>query len=252
MKKIIFPLLWFASATSIGQQNLDGAFKVEKAKYANESMNTDSITVIKIFKDGYWIGAFFSGSPWWFDGCGGGTYRISKGKYIETVHFWSWDSTAAGSVITFNYKLEKDKYTQEGKINSAKYKDYSIEEEYQRISSSEPLKNNSLEGAWVMEAGQWGKEKLGEGEYKNVMVRKIFAYPRFAFAYFDMTKKRFIGAGGGTYQYDGKTLTEKIEYWSWGTPDHPVSEFKIAMLSENKFSQSGWDNGLSETWKKLH
>jgi hypothetical protein len=251
MKKIIYPALWFISIAAFGQQSLNGAFKAGKAKYGNESMNTDSLTIIKIFKDGYWIAAFFSRSPVWFDGSCGGTYTTANGKYIETVNFYSWDSTAVGSVFTFNYSLDKNKYTQDGKMNSDKYKDYPIKEEYNKITSIEHLKNSSLEGAWVMQVGQWGKDKLGEGEYQNVIVRKIFSYPRFAFAYFDTVGKRFVGAGGGTYQFDGKTLIEKVEYWSWGTPDHPLGKFEIAMQSKGKFEQTGWNNGLAETWKKL-
>jgi len=118
------------------------------------------------------------------------------------------------------------------------------------IATTEPLKDRSLEGVWSLQSARWGTSVFGEGKYKDVTVVKMYSYPRFSFAYFNEKTNTFVGAGGGTYQFDGKTLTEKIEYWSWGTPKYPLSVFKVQFSGEH-YTQEGWDNGLLETWKKI-
>jgi hypothetical protein len=114
----------------------------------------------------------------------------------------------------------------------------------------EPLKNAMLEGSWEMQTGEWGASKLGEGKYKDVTVIKMYAYPHFSFAYYNSKTNTFVGAGGGTYQFDGTTLTEKIEYWSWGTPKFPLSVFKV-QINATEYTQEGWQNGLRETWRRI-
>ncbi len=239
-----FPAFMFAQVP-------DGAFRVVESQYGNNPLQkgTGFQTILKIFKNGYWIAAFFGDPQRPFYGSGGGTFEIKDGKYVETLNFYSWDSTAVGNVYTFNYKLTNDSYTQEGYIDSEKYQHYLIKEKFEKLSAKKSLKNVSLEGVWLMQSGEWGTDKLGEGEYKDVSVVKIFSYPRFAFAYYNSKTKSFVGAGGGTYQFDGKTLTENIEYWSWGKPKFPISVFKIN-LTKNQFTQEGWENGLKEVWKK--
>lgn len=120
----------------------------------------------------------------------------------------------------------------------------------ENTTALEPLKNAMLEGSWVMQTGEWGAAKLGEGEYQDVTAVKLYAYPRFSFGYYNHKTKKFVGAGGGTYQFDGTTLTEKIEYWSWGTPRFPLSIFKVKITAD-EFTQEGWENGLRETWRRL-
>jgi hypothetical protein len=249
-KIIILPAILMFFAATAQEKKLNGAYAITKAFYGNEKEQHDigKTTIVKIFEDGYWIGAFFNKTEKTFDGSCGGTYTVKDGKYIETINFYSWDSTAVGTTYTFNYQLNGNAYLQEGKINTRKYKDYLIKEEYNKIVPAEKLESNKLEGAWQMQTGQWGNDKLGEGVYKNVSVTKIYAYPRFAFSYYDIDGKKFVGAGGGTYEFDGTKLTENIEYWSWGKPEYPVSVFKVAFAADT-FTQQGWDSGLSETWK---
>ncbi len=232
----------------------EGPFKIVEAQYGEKAMTREEISkqsIIKIFKDGFWIAAFFGKPDQPFNGTGGGTFEIKNGKYVESLKFYSWDSTAVGEVYTFDYKLSGKNYWQEGKINSDKYKDFPIKEKFEKIPFKEKLEDASLEGVWQMQAGNWGSSKLGEGQYKDVSVIKVFAYPRFAFAYYNENTKGFTGAGGGTYQFDGKTLTEYIEYWSWGKPKYPKSVFEVT-ISNDSYTQAGWDNNLQESWKKSH
>ena len=252
MKKLWFALMtgFILTAQAVGQAP-DGPFRVVEYQYGDKpaSKGAGKQTVLKVFKDGYWIAAFFGDPKKPFNGSGGGTFEIKDGKYVEKLDFYSWDSTAVGDVYAFDYKLSADRYEQEGYIDSDKYKHYLIREKFEKLAAKEPLKNSSLEGVWHMESGEWGKSKLGIGEYKDVSVIKIFSYPRFAFAYYNPLTRSFVGAGGGTYQFDGKTLTENIEYWSWGKPAFPVSVFKTEIRGD-QYIQEGWENGLKEVWKK--
>ena len=46
----------------------------------------DSVTVIKVFKDGYWMSAWYADKHLGgkaFNGIGGGTYELKNGKYLE-------------------------------------------------------------------------------------------------------------------------------------------------------------------------
>lgn len=245
---IIFPALW-----SFAQVSLNGAYKIVHAQYGTDTAswsNHKDTKIIKIFKDGYWIGAFFGSPNKPFDGCGGGTYNTDNNKYIETLNFYSWDKTAAGKTFSFEYTLAGNTYTQRGKINSDRYKDYLIEEVFEKIGSPEGLKNNALEGVWQLENGQWPGIKTDEPKFKNLREIKIYCYPRFAWAQYDSTTSEFIGAGGGTYQFDGKNLVENIEYITYNVPLNTAYSLKIEMIGNEKFSQTDMNNS-KENWKRL-
>ncbi|QIP13428.1 hypothetical protein G8759_12710 [Spirosoma aureum] len=247
---------------------LNGAFRQTKNKYGSmtEWKTRDSVTVIKVFRDGYWFGAFYDDKrrdrydektagikP--FDGACGGTYELKNGKYIEKIGFYSWDSTAVGNVFSFDYKISDQHYEQFGVMNSEKYPNYPINEVAERIKSTEPLKNAGLEGVWFMKEGQWGgADRLGEGKYKNMQVVKIFSYPMVVYAYYNPITRRFDGAGGAMYQFDGKTLTETNEFWSWqadGKRKGNAETFKIS-LDNGRYVQQGWDGKLKEVFTKAN
>ncbi|GAA4414413.1 hypothetical protein GCM10023187_43870 [Nibrella viscosa] len=97
---------------------LNGAFRQVRYKYGAMTNwgSRDSVTVIKVFRDGYWLGAFYDDKRQSrydektagirsFNGACGGTYELKGGKYIETVNFYSWDSTAVGNTFAFDYKV---------------------------------------------------------------------------------------------------------------------------------------------------
>jgi hypothetical protein len=80
---------------------------------------------------------------------------------------------------------------------------------------------------------------------------KIYAYPRFAWAQYNAVTKQFMGAGGGTYQFDGNKLTENIEYITYDeVPLNKPYELDIVKTTDNKFQQTG-QNKFIETWKRL-
>lgn len=252
--KTYITLLLLSSVLTCGAQTPDGAFKITGAQYGDTAMTKEAITkqtIIKLFKDGYWIAAFFGDPARPFYGSGGGTFKIENGRYVEKLDFYSWDSTAVGKVYTFDYKLTPTAYHQEGRINSDQYKNYIIKEDFEKITAAEPLKNAGLEGAWQLKQADWGTAKFGEGTYAGMAGIKIYAYPRFAWAYYNPTTKHFESAGGGTYQFDGTTLTEKLEYWSYGPLPQKSNPIKITMPDKEGYQQQSADVG-TEHWQRLN
>lgn len=260
----LLPALAFESDEPVSK--LNGAFRQTKNKFGamTEWQTRDSVTVVKVFRDGYWLGAFYDdkrrGSydelntgPRSFNGAGGGTYELKNGKYVETIGFYSWDSTAVGKVFAFDYKISTTQYEQAGVINSEKYQNYPINEVAERIMTTEPLRNNALEGVWFMQEGYWGGiGRFGEGKYKDFRVVKIFSYPMVVYAYFNPKTRQFDGAGGARYQFDGKVLTETNEFWSWqadGKRKGNVEKFKLS-VQNGQFVQEGWSGKLREVWAK--
>ena len=254
----LLTLIFLAFSADEPVNKLNGAYRQVKRKYG--SMTTwqtrDSVTVVKVFKDGYWMAAFYDDKRpgrLAFDGACGGTYELRNGKYIEKVSFYSWDSTAVGNKFTFDYKVNSKTYEQYGMMNSDKYKNYPINEICERITTREPLKNKSLEGAWFMKEGYWGgAHRFGEGVYKTSEVIKIFSYPMVVYAYYDLATHAFQGAGGAMYQFDGDTLTETNEFWSWqkdGKRKGFVGKHKIS-LENGQLIQQGWEGKLREVFAK--
>lgn len=253
MKKTLFPLLavllfnGFAAA-----QKPDGAFRFIGGQHGDNTIAQQDLQkqhVIKIFKDGYWMAAYFGNPEKPFNGVGGGTYTAVNGKYTEKLDYYSWDSTAVGDTYTFDFSVTGDNYFQNGKMDSEKYPDYTIREEFAKIKSSLPLQNTSLEGAWLLQKVTWTPDGKDAKTFDQV---KIYAYPRFAWAQFDRKNKKFIGAGGGTYQYDGKKLVERIEYITY--PLALGTEYEINVTNEGPetMRQESQQGVMKEWWKKVN
>lgn len=252
---LLFSLLALRADEPVSK--LNGAFRQTKNKYGTmtEWRNLDSVTIIKVFRDGYWLAAYYDDKRRnhnSFNGACGGTYELKNGKYVETVGYYSWDSTAVGKVYSFDYDISPTQYGQYGKMNSDKYKDYPINEVCERMTATEPLKNNGLEGVWFMQEANWGASKFGEGRYKDYQVVKIFSYPMVVYAYYNPKTRHFDGAGGARYQFDGQTLTETNEFWSWqanGARKGKAETFRVT-LKNGQYEQAGWEGGLREVFAK--
>lgn len=250
MKKLAVLLLLIISA-SVSAQIPEGAFKITAAQYGDKISTPEELMsrqIIKIFKDGYWISTFFGDPQKPFSGSGGGTFTTANGKYIEKLLFYSWDSTAVGDVYHFDYRLEGNRYFQNGKMNSDKYPDHVIKEEFVKMKTDIPLKNNSLEGAWILQSATWDSKNAYDQPIEQI---KIYAYPRFAWAQYNSNTKQFIGAGGGTYQFDGKNVTEHIEYITYnGIALSTDVNVEVKKSPDGTMQQTTWQGRMVETWKK--
>lgn len=258
MKKVCF--LFFLGIVSAFMADepvskLNGAYRQVRYKFGNMTtwQNRDSVTVIKVFKDGYWFAGWYADKRRGtkaFNGVGGGTYELKNGKYHEKIAYYSWDSTAVGKVLAMNYQVDQKAFKQTGFLNSEKYKNYEVSEVDERIQPKVPLKNRDLEGVWLMQEGTWGNTSLGKGKYKDIKVVKIFSYPLVVYAYYNPKTGQFNGAGAGKYQYDGNVLTETNEFFSWDMAQTGVkNNFKITKQGDT-YIQEGWKGTLREVFAK--
>jgi hypothetical protein len=55
-----------------------------------------------------------------FSGTGGGTYTAEKGKYTETIEFFSRDSSRVGASLGFDYEVKDGKWHHSGKSSTGK------------------------------------------------------------------------------------------------------------------------------------
>ncbi len=222
-----------------------GAYQLLAAQYGEPHPITAEergFKSYKIFMDGYWLGVAGKrggGKP---EYANGGTYTFENGKYHEFIDFASWDSTLAGADILFDYSAEGAFYHQTGAFPNGDV----IDEVQLRVSPSEDLKDDRLEGAWLLERATWGDLRFDPEKNAGEVVVKIYAYPVMAYGFWNKKTGSFIGAGVGRYQFDGKILTEKIEFSTW---DEPGTQFSINVsMGENTYEQH-WQ-GNTEKWRK--
>ncbi|MCF0060615.1 hypothetical protein MUK70_15330 [Dyadobacter chenwenxiniae] len=262
MKKLLVPfcLLLLAGFTAFRPvSKVDGVFIRSAYKFGDmkDWGKDDSLTVIKVLRDGFWMVAYYDDNRKGrasFNGLAGGTYEIANGKYVEHISFYSWDSTAAGKTFEFDFEVGDQSFEQHGKINSDKYKNYPIHEKFKRLQADTPLEDKRLEGIWKMTRGEWGeKGRFGEGIYKNMTTIKIYSYPIAIYAYYNEATKSFQGGGGVRYNFNGETLTETNEFWSWkpdGSRKGLLQTHQIT-FDKNKVTQKGWEGKLHEEYEKL-
>lgn len=256
MKKLLIVFVLFSNVAFMSDESvssLNGAYKMSKMKYGNDKnwATADERLSIKVFKDGYWFSGALKKGNAELGGLCGGTYDLKNGKYNEHIDFYSWDSTAVGTTVTMEYKISPKEFQQFGKMNSAKYPNYDIDEIRERVIAAEPLKNNGLEGVWSMQEGYWGgTSRFGEGKYKGFTMVKIYAYPYAVYAYYDPTNKKFDGGGVCLYQFDGKVLTETNELWTWDMTRRGKVETHKISFQNGKLIQEGWDGKLREVFAK--
>jgi len=110
-----------------------------------------------------------------------------------------------------------------------------------------------LEGAWKLTSAKftYPDTVMEAGDYRPV---KILANGRFAFG--NQNTDSTLTAGGGTYEYDGQTYTENIEYFT--NPNNVGQSFKFDIrLEGNTWYHSGsipLDSGellLEEVWERV-
>jgi hypothetical protein len=225
---------------------VDGVFIRSDYKFGEMTdwAKDDSLKVVKVLRDGFWMVAYYDDTRKGhtsFDGLGGGTYKLVNGKYVEHISFYSWDSTAAGQKIEFDYEVNDQKYEQHGMINSDKYRNYPINEKFKRLNADAPLGNSSLEGVWVSKKGNTGDTHI-----------KIYSYPIAVDAVYNEQTKSFRGGSGAMYKFVGNTLTETSEFASShrdGSGKGSTLSYQIA-FEKNKMIQKASAGNVSEEFKK--
>ncbi|MGF1639166.1 MAG: hypothetical protein ACFCUU_18965 [Cyclobacteriaceae bacterium] len=197
---LIFALL-IGGVPVYSQQKIEGAWKlVEK-----DGKPFKDGQMVKVFADDYFMFGWHTADGA-FKAAGGGTASLQDKKYIETLDFFTLDSTRVRVPLEVNATLKGNKLTLKG---SGKKQEKN--EVWQKVDNS----SNELSGAWrfanrVDTDGNRG-ERRSPGPRETI---KILNGNRFQWAAFNYITKQFMGTGGGTYSLSDGKYTENIEFFS--------------------------------------
>jgi hypothetical protein len=239
------------TACSNKEQKLDGGYILVAAKYSDSTLSKAELPnykTIKLFKSGYWITVTtFSNPDIVIESAAGGTYVINDGKCIETVNFSSGDSTIIGKTFSFDYAVNNKKYFRKGKMKAFR-KEYSLDEEYDKITSDEALKDASLEGIWERTYGETNGHHDDDPDFYQF---QIYHYPCYAWAQYHVKGKDFIALGGGTYTFDSNKLIVHIEYISYWPIKMYTYQWDVTKFSADSLQMESSDKILREVWRKI-
>lgn len=114
---------------------LVGVWQVEEAAYGGHESDIAGRygKVLKIITPGHFYVAYFNPETGYFNGLGFGSWNAEEDRYTETIKAYSWDASAVGQTVTFNWRVEGDRFFQSGKIDTDQYKDYEIKEVSRRL-----------------------------------------------------------------------------------------------------------------------
>jgi len=247
MRKFLF-LSLFTVACNLKEPDLNGAYESVRVIQSDSLFSGSDI---KIFKNGFWISASFDESSLF--ACSGGIYKIGSGKCLQTIHFHSHDSAVIDKTDTLNYDSKGNKFwIEELRDNDNGPKQVGIKE-YIKITAAKSLKNSLLEGVWKLNGRQIGNVKNFDDmeDGANIVEVKIYTYPFVSWAQYNFKRKRFIGAGGGTYQFDGDTLTERYQYMTYPVPPGTELKHKITKISSTELQQKKFEGTFKENWNKM-
>lgn len=202
-------LVFFFSACGIGSRGPNGAFEATGQIKPAGVRRPEALHLIKIFKNGYWMAAVFGDGYQAVYNIAGGVYSVKQGVLLARVDYSAGDTSAIGKIYDFKYSMD-DGFLHE---STDKQLPPGLSDLYQNLYSPihgrESLRRSFLEGVWKIRDGQVGYTRNGD------QYLKIYAYPRYAWVHYNLRQKRFIAAGGGTYQLNGDTLTEKVDYTTY-------------------------------------
>lgn len=233
---------------------LEGAWKLKKAKWGNmEDFREETRTIIKMYTQGHFF--FIYDKEGEFNGAGGGTYTSTENTFTETISYFSWDSTAAGTAQTFNFEIVDGVLHQHGILNSEKYQNYTIDEYYERVEDTGA--DNPLVGVWEATKVKYSDSKDNPPN-NNLRLIKAITPTHFYAVTYHAKSGVFDNATFGTYSYQKNKLAETILTTSRDQEAMGQTfDFKVKM-AENGFRQKGKVNTpkypnfkIMETYSRL-
>lgn len=222
MEKLLFSFLLLPIACSVREQKLGGAYEVVSESTDSSTLDKDRVYTVALFKNGCWITTSFTQTS--IIKCSGGYYNIRNKYCVQTVNFNSIDTFTIGKEYRHDYNSD-EKYLIANFAGISANKVQNEKDLFKKVSTSDPLENASLEGAWMMKSGQGGYNT------NNDDVIRIFSYPYFVRTIYSLKEKRFNNVYGGTYQFDGKVLIEKVEYSNYQIPPGSTIEWIVKKLN---------------------
>ncbi len=103
-----------------GQGDLAGAWRITDRMRNGQmtAMRQGARKTIKMITGSRFQWAAFNPETKQFSGTGGGTINLKDGKYSEHIEFFSRNSDRVGADLTFNYKVEGNKWDHSGKSST--------------------------------------------------------------------------------------------------------------------------------------
>ena len=247
MKQLLFILLLAGLGISFSNKTpqpksspLEGTWKLVAAKgYEPESTHA-GIVIYKIFTGKQVHFVYYNEKTGEFRGAGGGTYTLEGDTFQEKLEYFSWDSTAVGTVQAYHFKINGNRLTQSGTLNSKQYQNYEVEEVYERVEDgiSSTKSKHPLIGVWAIESAQYGDNKPNIQETYGKVI-KIITPGFFYGVFFNPDTKHFNGITFGNWRAEGNQYIETVQVFSWDETMAKQEQPFTWEVKADKFYQRG-------------
>ena len=229
------------SSLGVNAQNLSGAWKL-----VNYNGKPFADECIKIYSDGYFMFAIYSGDGA-FVKAGGGNYKTNGSEYTEVLDFYTSDSTQVRKPLTYSFSLKNNELSL-----STKGQADVLKETWKKVDDV----SSALSGAWrfgarVNDEGVAGQRRGADSPRQTM---KILSGNYFQWAAFNSETKQCSGTGGGAYKLQENQYTETIRFFS-----RDNSRVGISLTFDCKIDGTDWyhkgkgttGNPVSEVWEKI-
>jgi len=240
---LLCPILTFSQSN----QDITGVWKVVSNSWNADTKQYADCEIIKFITDTRWATIFYWDHNGKFAGSGGGTYEWIDNEYVETIDYFSWDTSAVGTTQSYQMIIQDGMLVQKGNINTDKYK-YPLHTVHQKIDNLTNAKSTteSPQGAWQLVTASYGKQKYDKhavsSNYERII--KIITPKYFLGAFFTIETKSFDGVTFGTHEISQDNYTETVICWSWDdqTMVGTQPNFKWEILPTGEYYQHGYLN----------
>ncbi len=241
----IFILLLCLPLLSTGQptDDITGVWKLKANSWASNTKQYADCEIVKFITASRWASFFYWPETGEMAGTGGGTYAWEGDTYVETLEYFTWDSTAVGTQQRFKKYLKDGLLIQEGDLNTEKYK-YRLYSIYEKIDDLHDYRvgEDFVTGTWDLQKVQWDETKYSNAQIKEQYGRivKIITPHYFHVAYFDAGRGMLGGAIFGTVNIRGDQYAEEIKSWTWDASAIGTSpQFTWTINPDGTFRQFG-------------
>jgi hypothetical protein len=201
--RISVTLLFFCCALQLfGQNPLVGTWE----------RKTDFIQATKIITPTHWAIFIDSINTHAFVRSHGGTYTISDKKYIEYLDVASWDNKGELSFTDFSYKVEGDKFYQNGTLILSDGSVVPIDEVWVKVSSATSNPSYPAIGAWNLVSSSF---TWGDGKKDNAIFTRFEIISPTHWMRISHRDHEFESAMGGTYTVGGNKASMKVGFASF-------------------------------------
>jgi hypothetical protein len=229
--KITFTLLFFACALPLfGQNPLVGTWERQ----------TDSIWAMKIITPTHWI-IFIEalhGDSNKFIRSHGGIYTLHNNKYIEHLDIASWDNKSDLSFTDYTYKVEGDKFYQNGTLILSDGTVTPIDEVWQKVSTTQSDPNYPAIGSWNLLSTSYTGEDGKKETLTSATATRFEIITPTHWMRISHREHAFESAMGGTYTSEGNKASLKVAFATF--PIDKIEKIEVTeKVTRDKRSSTG-------------